>query len=504
MTDKGRDILSHAGIYLAARGLPGLIAFLAIPLFSRLLEPAEYGRYALVFGAVGVLNALLFQWLRLSMVRYLPAHADEPAALKSTLATVCGAMVLSAGVLTGLACLAPSTEGWRTALLLGWAALAAQAAFELCCEYARGTLRPWHYMRLQVVRSGVFVALGVAFVLAGSGWWGPLAGLCAGMLLAAGIAWRGDWAGVRPRIDRELLAKLARYGVPLSLTVALTVVIATSDRYLIAAFSGEDAAGLYSVAVDFTTQTITLLMMSVYLAAFPMAVRAWEGGGAAAAGERMRSNAALLMAIGVPCVVGLTVLAPGVSRCFLGESYRDAAAGIMPLVALGTFLAGMKAYHFDAAFQFADRTLSQVWIVLVAAVLNVGLNVIAIPRWGLSGAAGASALAYLVAIGLTILLGRRHVKLPVPAGDCVKVLLAAALMALALAPLRSYTAPVAVAAQIAGGAVLYAAVLISANFIDIRGAVMARFGRDADVPRGTSATARPALSPLAPAVSEVG
>ena len=36
---------------------------------------------------------------------------------------------------------------------------------------------------------------------------------------------------------------------------------------------------------------------------------------------------------------------------------------------LGAFLAGLKAYHFDAAFQFADRTLYQVWIILAAALL---------------------------------------------------------------------------------------------------------------------------------------
>src|SRR5215212_5265359 len=158
MDRKGRDILSHAGIYLAARGLPGAIAFLAIPLFSRLLEPAQYGRYALVLAAVNVLNALLFQWLRLSLVRFLPGcgqgNGDAGGRLKSTLATAGGALIVALGVLAAAACLLPVSRGSRTLLLLGWVTLAAQAAFEMCCEYARGSLRPWHYMRLQIVRAG--------------------------------------------------------------------------------------------------------------------------------------------------------------------------------------------------------------------------------------------------------------------------------------------------------------------------------------------------------------
>ena len=46
--------------------------------------------------------------------------------------------------------------------------------------------------------------------------------------------------------------------MPLAI-LALTAVIGTSDRYLIAWMMGESAAGLYAVAADFTAQTITLL-----------------------------------------------------------------------------------------------------------------------------------------------------------------------------------------------------------------------------------------------------
>src|SRR5438874_2447340 len=138
----------------------------------------------------------------------------------------------------------------------------------------------------------------------------------------------------------------------------------------------------------------------------------------------MRSNASLLLAVGVPCVVGMTVLAPGIAHCFIGQSFREAAVSIMPLIALGTLLAGLKAYHFDAAFQFAHRTIYQVWIVLFAAVVNLALNLVAIPRWGINGAAGASVVAYLITIALTAWLGRRHFVLPFPFAACGRVTLA--------------------------------------------------------------------------------
>jgi O-antigen/teichoic acid export membrane protein len=308
----------------------------------------------------------------------------------------------------------------------------------------------------------------VGLIFAGLRWSAPLVGLAAGMALAVALVWRRDWRDVAIKIDRAALRRVAQYGLPLSLTVALTVVISTSDRFLIAWRLDEAAAGLYSVAVDFASQTLTMLLMVVYMAAFPLAVRAWEQGGRDAATRQMRSNASLLMALGVPAAIGLAVLAPGFARCFLGTEFRSTAARIMPLVALGSLLAGLKAYHFDAAFQFAHRTIHQVWIVLGAAVLNVALNWFAIPRYGINGAAGASVLAYAVSIVVTAAFGRRYFAVPFPPRTVAQVTIGGAAMAAVLWPLRGHLAPVALAGQVVLGAAVYGAVLLSLNFLHLR------------------------------------
>ncbi len=165
-----KHVLSHAAIYLVARGLPGIVAFLAIPLFTRLLEPAEYGRYALVIATVATLNALLFQWLRLSLSRFLAAHTHDQATLKSTLVTTAVLMIGAFGLVAALAALLPPLAEWRAVILIGWAVLAAQSLFELCCEYSRASLNPWQFMLLQLMRSGAAVGIGVLLIKAGFGW----------------------------------------------------------------------------------------------------------------------------------------------------------------------------------------------------------------------------------------------------------------------------------------------------------------------------------------------
>jgi O-antigen/teichoic acid export membrane protein len=483
MGNNRSNFLSHALAYLLARGLPGIITFLTIPLFTHYMQsPADYGRYALVIATVNVLNALLFQWLRLSLVRYAAVYRDDPAKLKGTLMSV--TILLNAVIGLGALVIAaiPAFASIRPMLLPIWLVLVVQSMYELCCEYSRAIIRPWHYMVLQLLRSCAFVGLGLGLIVLGWAWKGPIAGLIVGMGAAVVFSMLVNWRDLRPVVDGAVFKQLAVYGIPLSLTVGLAVVIFSSDRFLLAYFLGEQFAGLYSVAVDLTSQTLTLLMMVIQMAIYPLAIRAYETHGKEAAQEQMKSNAAMLMAVGVPCVVGMAVLVEGIVENLLGPGFRPAAVEIIPLVALGAFLAGMKAYHFDAAFQFAHRTIYQVWIVLAVAIVNVILNLLMIPLWGMDGSAIASVLAYILSIGLTIYFGRRHFVLPFPRAAALQVLLAAGVMAAVLWPFRHNTHTLPFILHVMLGGTIYGAVLTSLNFLNLRDALLSRLGSRTRVP----------------------
>lgn len=475
--------MSHAGIYLLARGVPGLVTFATIPLFTRLLDRADYGRYALVLASMHLINALVFQWLKLSLTRYLPAHSADPARLKSTLFTTGLVMIGIIGLIGAAVC---PFVGWHWAGVIActWVLLGGQWTYELCSEYSRAAIRPWDYMVMQLGRAILSIAVSVLLIWLGSKWLGAVIGLTVATTAAVVYACVRDWRDVRIRIDRELLKRLATYGVPVSMTVALTIVIFSCDRFLIAWRLGEDAAGLYSVASDFTSQTLTLLMMVISMASFPLAVRAWEHEGQAAAAEHMKTNAALLLAVGLPCVVGLTILAEGITGTLFGKRFHDAGT-LMPLFAVAAFIAGLKAFHFDAAFQFAHRTIYQVWIVLAAAVLNVVANLFVIPRWGIEGAAVTSGVTYLLTMVLTIVFGRRQFKMPFPWTAFGQVLVACAAMSVVLMPFRAHQTLPAVTLQIAAGAATYAAVLIGSNFMNLRTVFAARLRRNTAAPLAT-------------------
>lgn len=463
MRDANTDHLRNTAIYLAARGIPGVMLFPLILIFTRMLEPAAYGRYAIVLSAICLANAGVFQWLRFAVIRYVPGGEDLDRT-KSTVLTTSLVLLGALAVVGSVLMLVPHASDWRPVLLAAWVLTSAQVLFDLSCEYTRITLRPWRYMAMQMIRAGLWLGLGPLLIVAGWGWEGPVYGLACAMFVAVLLLARRDWQGTRLRIDPALLGQFWSYGMPIALTVLLATAMTSVDRILLATLYSEDAAGVYSVAVDLVSQTVTLLMMAVNMAILPAAVTAWERSGSKAAMEQMRANASLLLAVGLPAVVGLTVLAPAIVDCLLGESFRAGARALIPVVAVGGALGCLKAFHYDAAFQLARQTRPQLVIAIGVFVLSVGLNLLCVPRWGAPAAAWVMFVTAGVGLVTTALVGRRYVRLPLAVDSLWRVVLASAVMGASLLPLRQISSPGALAAMIVGGLCVYVAVLVLTDF----------------------------------------
>src|SRR5262249_27244001 len=147
---------------------------------------------------------------------------------------------------------------------------------------------------------------------------------------------------------------------------------------------------------DLSFQSITALLMIVNLAAFPITVRAVDARGHQGAAMEIRTHGNLLLLLALPATVGLAVLAPNVATVLVGEQFRAASMRILPVVAVAALLSGLKAYYFDLSYQLGGRTSVQVWTSGAAALTNVLLNVLLIPRYGSIGAAWSTLIAYLV------------------------------------------------------------------------------------------------------------
>lgn len=405
-----KALLKHSAIYLLARGLPGVVNFLAIALYTRLLSPDEYGRYALVIAGTGLANVVLFEWLAMAVLRYLPGQ-EGSAQLLATIRSVYRWLML-ATALAGLPAVLCTSSEWRWLLISALPLLWTQGWFEINLQILRAQLAPAAYGLVSGLKAIVAVAGGGLLLQ----WYpvalAPVLGHIAGFLLSSATQSRALWRSVRAQVDLRLAKQIMHYGMPLSATLALSYLVNSSDRFLIAYFIDDRAAGIYAAGYDLTSQILTMLMLIVNTAAFPLILNDLEQRGIAPARQQLLHNIFLLMAVAAPFTAGMILFAPEVARTVLGHRFQDTAISLIPWIALATLLNGLRSYHFDLAFQLGKHTVHQLWVMGVALLVNVILNLIWIPQKGILGAAWSTLAAYLCALLASIVIGRRFFPVP--------------------------------------------------------------------------------------------
>lgn len=454
-------LLRHSLIYALARGGPGALNFVALAVFSHLLSPAQYGQYALVIAISGLLNSVLFEWLHLGLLRYLPSELPERRAFLRTIVSGYLLVVAATGVLGLLSLLFLRAE-LRPLVGLALALTWGQVWFELTLELLRAQLRPVTFGLLSLARALLSLGAGVLLVRWGMGATGRLLGLLLGATLPALLWSAREWRGAASlRPERETMQTLLRYGLPLTVTFAFGFILSTSDRLLLGWLRGPADAGVFAVGMDLAQQSLGMLMAIVNLAAYPLAVRAMNDHGAAAAHAQLTHNGAMLVALAVPATVGLAMLAPQIAQVALGPDFREAATRLIPWVALSALLMGLKSFHLDLSFQLGQHTSRQVWVVLIAAGINVGLNLLWIPAYGYMGCAYASVVAATAALLLSWWWGQRTFPVPVRLPNLLAVAGGSLALCGAELLLAGGRGPLALLGQVAAGAGAYVACYVA-------------------------------------------
>jgi O-antigen/teichoic acid export membrane protein len=263
------------------------------------------------------------------------------------------------------------------------------------------------------------------------------------------------------------VAAYAAYGLPVTLSLIFEHLLSVGDRFLIAGFLGQGAVGMYAAGYGLADRLLDIIFIWFGAAVWPMTIRALEQGGKSAAREMAGQAAGLMGLIAFPAAAGLALVAGPLTTVLVGEDLREQAARILPWIALSGLMNGMMTYYFHEAFTLTRRTGVMAAIMSASAVLNLGLNLVLIPAFGLQGAALATVLVYALALGVCAVMGRRHFVLPLPWAEWIKAGSATAIMAAAVLMLPAL--PMAwqtLALQALVGAGVYA---ISAYLFDIAG-----------------------------------
>lgn len=421
-----RRELARGGVVTLAGAMYAALAGFALTLaVGRLFGAHLSGLYFEAVAVFMILNgaALLGSdtgMLRsLAASRALHAHRDAWESVRAGLWPVLGWSLLLATAL-GLAsrplaqALAPADVEVATGFLRVLAAtlvLSAVGQAALNGTRSFGSLRPFvllYQVWLPTSRLLLVVVLGLA---GGDGalllwsWAAPLlvmdAAALAYLLSAARRALRRPGRPGRPR--REVWAEVWRFNLPRGLASMFEIAIVWVDVIIVGLMLGPAAAGAYAAASRFITSG-TMAMEALRVGTAPTLAAAYSRGEL----DRVRGVYAVssvwLVLLSWPMFLALAAFAP-LAMALVGDDFLVAATpmSVMALAILGYLALG----NINSVLLMAGLSRVTAGNTAVALSLNIGLNLVLIPGFGLTGAAIAWASALSVDSVLCVLRGRR-------------------------------------------------------------------------------------------------
>ena len=462
--------------YLLGRVAPALVNLGALAVFTRLLTPEEYGLYAVVMAWSFIGFATTQQWLCVATVRFFELTTDRAALRGTLLAAFLGTMAL-VGTGCAIAAFFLARSQYLRALLFAFVLFALQSWLEINLHLLSAALMARSHAWLSIVRSLGSAIFGSTFVLADFGSAGALSGAVLGMLIPG--AWcigRNEWRSLRA--DFATIREILIFGLPLGMSFSLGGLLQQGDRVLLGWLATPQMVGIYAVATDLAERALRLFVQPFGMAGLPLAVRALERGGIGAARRQLQSNGIMLLSIGMPCAVGLAILAPVVCPLVLGAEFEANVIPLLRALTVATLFSIVRAYYLDHAFHLSRRTKLFGAVMLAITLTSLVLNFWLIPIYAAMGAATAAICAHGLGLVLGTIVGARAFPLPLPWDQLGKLGIASATMALVLWMLPAYHTIASLGTGLAVGALVYAMVMLLLNARRVRNHLLARHRHD--------------------------
>ena len=390
------ELARHSAIYGLGSLVSRFIAVLLLPVYTRYLTPADYGLIETLIALSAILTVLLAAGVKSAFFRFYFDEKDHAGHLRVIRTSFWFTMAMAtAGLVAGLVLAGPTsqflfgTASHADLVRAAFVGLWANVNYEQLTSLFRVEQRSVAYLIATLINLTVTVGATLLLVVAWDvGPIGVIVGNFTGTLLVylGLLAYRREQLGLE--WDRELLREMNRFGMPLVPSALFLWALNFSDRFFLVKLSGPREVGLYSIGVRMASAII--LFLAAFRTAWPAFAYSIEDDR-----EAKRAYSFVLTYIVVITswmALGLGVLAPWLVRLLTTPSFYSAERVVAPLAFAA---AAFGAYIVVVIGIGRARKTRSNWVITGAAcVLNVALNLLLIPPYGMVGAAIATIGAY--------------------------------------------------------------------------------------------------------------
>ena len=415
------------------------LAIVLVPIYARQLGLENYGVVAILTTTLSLSTLVATLALPHAFFRsYLNETSDERGradVLRTTLGlrlivSLLALVVLLAVSLPLAMLLLGSSDAWLLMALIG-PIVFFDTINLVPLSFLRAERRPRAYALISFSRAVLGSLLIITFVVVlDLGVTGVILGSASSALVTsiAGISMLAREGRLGIGLDRRLARHMLAFSLPLVPASVASWTLNLSDRYLIAAFIGPAAVGIYAAGY-----TVGLAINALAISPFTLAWGAayWEiakQDDARAVFARVLTGFTALAAF---AALGLGGLSTDVFRLLLPAEFEPGRF-VTPFSAFAYVFYGIYTI-VATGLNLESQTRRLPLIMGATAVTNVVLNLLLIPRLGYMGAAVSTILSYGMLAAVAWRVSQRWYRVPWEVGRVLAILgLGMALSAMAL------------------------------------------------------------------------
>lgn len=406
-----RTLARDGAIYVLAAIASRGVSFLLVPLYTRLLAPADYGALdlTLTFGLLVTLVVALEigQGMAREWAEESGAEGRRQLASTALLFTLLFHAVFLLVATLAAAPLAKillgSSEG-EPIVRAGLLFIALNAVFLQLQSQFRWELRPYAYAGVSVLHAGLTLFFGAALAVR-LGLQGVLWGQAAAAAVASVISIALLRRGLELTFDGKRLVQMLRFSLPLVPTGLAIFFSFYVNRLMLNVLSSLDQVAVFSVASRLAGLT-TLLIIGLQGALTPLVYVHHREPGVPRQLARIFET---FIAAALIASLAFSFYSREIVAWIVTPDY-SASAALLPWLAPAALMTQM--YIFLPGIAIERRTGWQLALTSASAGVSIGLNALLIPHWGALGAAVATCIAALIFIVLWLCASQRLYRLP--------------------------------------------------------------------------------------------
>jgi O-antigen/teichoic acid export membrane protein len=396
-----------AGLKVAA----ALLAFAASLFYARALGPHGYG----LFGYVVAWTSLISIPVSLGFPQYLVREGARAPESLQDLRRYADIRVLCTGsaaaVLLACAAFIPQAAGarWLFVIAAPLPLLGNLSVIRQSLLQARGLIARSQWPQL-------LLAPALAVVLMAGLWaWRAAitpAALMTATVLAAGVALLVNTWQLDRNVPRQSAVTLPgirlRAALPFMWLGGMYLLVSRTDLIMLGALRGAREAGVYIVASR-AAELLVLFGMAATATAAPKIASLYKQEDTETLQRLLSAMGRRVLFLTVPPAILMVLLASPLLSAFYGSSYAEGARALQ-LLTVAQLLAVMGG-PVGTLLNMSGHEREHLRGIAAGAIVNVALNALLIPHFGIEGAAVSTCISILLSKTIILIAVRQHLKI---------------------------------------------------------------------------------------------